>query len=215
MALTRALSCAAMALVLSACNAQVKEFSAVPRHICAGERVELQWNVAGSASVTVTPPNAELPDGPVNDVGHATIGPTRADVLMRLDQIFDRGARVVANRVQTLVSGIFQFAIKRGMVDENSAAKVARPGKEDPRERVLSDDEMRALWALLDAGDAELDRFVPIIRLGLLTAQREGEIVGMRWDELDLERGWWTILGERTKNGLTHRVPLVGGRWLS
>jgi integrase len=41
-------------------------------------------------------------------------------------------------------------------------------------------------------------------------APREGEIVGMRWDELDLEHGWWTIPGERTKNSVTHRVPLLG-----
>ncbi len=72
----RALWCVAIALVLTACNAQVKEFSAVPRHICAGERVELQWSVVGSASVTVTPPNAELPDGPVESARHATIAPT-------------------------------------------------------------------------------------------------------------------------------------------
>ncbi len=76
MAPARALWCA-MALVLTACNAEVNnKFSAVPRHICAGERVKLQWNVVGSASVTVTPPNAELPDGPVESAGHATIAPT-------------------------------------------------------------------------------------------------------------------------------------------
>lgn len=135
---------------------------------------------------------------------------TRADVVMLLDQVFDRGAKVMANRVLTLVSGIFAFAIHRGMIDENPAAKVARPGKEDPRERVLTDDEVRRIWTVLDTRDEELDRFVPIIRLGLLTGQREGEIMGMRWSELDLEHGWWTIPGERTKNGLIHRVPLVG-----
>lgn len=64
-----------MALVLAACNAEVKQFSAVPRHICAGERVELPWMVAGSASVMVTPPNLDLPDGPVESSGRATIAP--------------------------------------------------------------------------------------------------------------------------------------------
>ena len=75
---------------------------------------------------------------------------------------------------------------------------------------MLTDDEVRRIWTVLDTRDEELDRFVPIIRLGLLTGQREGEIMGMRWSELDLEHGWWTIPGERTKNGLIHRVPLVG-----
>jgi hypothetical protein len=66
----------AMAVVLTACNAQVKEFSVVPRHICMGEKVELQWDVVGSASVIVTPPNADLPNGTLPSSGHATISPS-------------------------------------------------------------------------------------------------------------------------------------------
>lgn len=65
-----------MACVLAACNAAVKDFTAVPRHICAGERVELRWSVVGSGSVMVTPPNSGLPDGPVSAEGNATIAPT-------------------------------------------------------------------------------------------------------------------------------------------
>jgi hypothetical protein len=76
MAAAIAIQCTAMALVFAACNAQVKGFSAVPRHICVGEKVELQWDVVGSASVIVTPPNADLPDGALPSSGHATISPT-------------------------------------------------------------------------------------------------------------------------------------------
>ncbi len=72
---------AAAVCVLSACNAQVKAFSAVPRHICVGEPVHLQWNVVGSASVTMTPPNTALPDGPVESEGQATIAPTSRTVV--------------------------------------------------------------------------------------------------------------------------------------
>ena len=46
------------------------------------------------------------------------------------------------------------------------------------------------------------------VTIALLTAQRRGEITGMRWSELYLTGGWWTTPGERTKNGLAHRVPL-------
>lgn len=73
---SRPLWCAIAACLLTACNAQVKSFSAVPRHICAGQRVELQWEVVGSASVTVTPPNTGLPDGPMASEGQATIVPS-------------------------------------------------------------------------------------------------------------------------------------------
>jgi integrase len=43
----------------------------------------------------------------------------------------------------------------------------------------------------------------------LLTAQRGGEVIKMRWRDLDLQAGWWTIPGEFAKNGRAHRVPLV------
>jgi hypothetical protein len=70
-----ALACGAVA-ILAGCGAEVKAFSAVPRHICAGERVDVRWSVAGSPRIAVTPPSATLPDGPVSKEGHATIEPS-------------------------------------------------------------------------------------------------------------------------------------------
>jgi integrase len=45
------------------------------------------------------------------------------------------------------------------------------------------------------------------LKFRLLTAQRGGEVMGMRWDEVDGD--WWTVPPERSKNGLTHSVPLA------
>jgi integrase len=42
----------------------------------------------------------------------------------------------------------------------------------------------------------------------ILTAARTGEIIGARWDEVDLEEKIWTVPGERMKAGREHRVPL-------
>ena len=47
-----------------------------------------------------------------------------------------------------------------------------------------------------------------LFRLRLLTAQRGGEVHGAAWSEIDMVGRWWTILPERSKNGLAHRVPL-------
>jgi integrase len=47
------------------------------------------------------------------------------------------------------------------------------------------------------------------LKVRLLTAQRGGEIARMRWRDLDLGAGWWTIPGTDTKNGEPHRVPLT------
>lgn len=48
-----------------------------------------------------------------------------------------------------------------------------------------------------------------LLKMRLLTAQRGGEVANMRWRDVDLETGWWTIPGTDTKNGEQHRVPLV------
>jgi integrase len=43
----------------------------------------------------------------------------------------------------------------------------------------------------------------------ILTAARTGEVVGMRWPEVDLEKGVWTVPAPRMKGGREHRVPLA------
>lgn len=46
------------------------------------------------------------------------------------------------------------------------------------------------------------------MRLRLVTAQRGGELQRMRWADVDLWTGWWTIPGTVAKNKMPHRVPL-------
>lgn len=48
------------------------------------------------------------------------------------------------------------------------------------------------------------------LELQILTATRSGEVLGARWDEIDLVAGVWTIPAARTKAGKIHRVPLSG-----
>jgi len=66
-------------------------------------------------------------------------------------------------------------------------------------------DEIKKLWNWLDE-DGSL--MAETFRLRLLTAQRRGEVMGMRWPEIDFDENLWTIPGTRTKNGRTHCVPL-------
>ncbi|MGO9268322.1 MAG: tyrosine-type recombinase/integrase [Candidatus Binataceae bacterium] len=131
---------------------------------------------------------------------------TRRDVIGVLDGIVARDAAIMANRVRALISKIFNFAIGRDIVENNPAYRVPRPGQERQRERVLSDAEIKVLWRALDA---EPSKIASAFRLALLTAQRKGEVLGMTWNEVDLDGGWWTIPAERAKNGLAHRVPLA------
>jgi len=80
---------------------------------------------------------------------------------------------------------------------------LSKPGVETQRDRVLSEDEIRAVWS---ACDAEPGIIADAFRLMLVTAQRRGEVLSMRWQDVD--RAWWTIPAEIAKNGRSHRVPL-------
>jgi integrase len=75
------------------------------------------------------------------------------------------------------------------------------------RERVLAPDELADLLACVDAAGPIFGDFVRVL---LLTAQRRGEVAGMRWSELDNVHAptTWTLPPERTKNGREHVVPL-------
>jgi integrase len=76
---------------------------------------------------------------------------------------------------------------------------------EQPSDRVLTDDELRALWAGLDGHPG---RASDALRLRLLLGQRGQEINGMLWSEVDLGTKMWQLPGSRTKNGRSHAVPL-------
>lgn len=130
---------------------------------------------------------------------------TRPEIASVLDTVADR-APVRANRVRALVSKILNFGIGRGILETNPCHAVARPGQEHRRDRVLSGDEIKAVWTALDNQHANIQA---ILKLALLTSQRRGEVLGMKWAEIDLTSKWWTIPAERSKNKMAHRVPLA------
>jgi len=132
---------------------------------------------------------------------------TRRDVVTLLDRITDRGAPIAANRMLTLLHRVFRFALDRDIVAANPCAGIGRPAKERPRERVLRDAEMTALWEGLEAA-AMAPQTRLAIRFLLATGQRVGEVAAMPWDELDEGAALWRIPGARAKNGTPHTVPL-------
>lgn len=74
-----------------------------------------------------------------------------------------------------------------------------------PRERVLTDGELRAVWRASEGLNPKPRAFV---RLLILTASREMEVADVAAGEVDRAAGRWTIPGARTKNRLPHTVPL-------
>ncbi len=142
---------------------------------------------------------------------------TRRDVRELLQSLVVRDDdgelhnRIAANRLLSCISKIFNWAIEQDLLPEGATnpTEGLRRHTEVSRERVLAEDEIKTHWTALDNSDFE-PYFVDMWRLGLLTAQRRGELQGMLWDELDLDAGWWSLPSSRTKTKTPHRVPLVG-----
>ena len=141
-------------------------------------------------------------------IGHLRVEDVkRRDIIDLLDRVVARGAAIQANRVLALVRKMFNFGIGRDLVEHNPCAQVQKPARENRRERVLNDVELRILLAKIPECQMWRPTQLALLFL-LLTAQRPGEVVGARWEEMDLAGGWWTIPGSRAKNRLSHRVPL-------
>jgi integrase len=75
----------------------------------------------------------------------------------------------------------------RGMRRTNGTGK---------RERILTDDEIRAVWK---AAPQVNSTFGALVKLALLTAQRREKLATMRWD--DIADGLWTIRTEAREKG--------------
>jgi integrase len=119
-------------------------------------------------------------------------------------------APVAAARARSTLSALFVWAIQEGLTDTNPTIGTRRPDEgAKPRERVLKDEELAAIWrACDDAYD-----YGRIVKLLFLCAARRQEVGGMCWSELDHESGTWTIPGERTKNRRMHVLPLPALAW--
>lgn len=129
---------------------------------------------------------------------------TRQDVIRLVDGVAET-APIVANRVAALLSKMFAFALDRDLVTASPAVRIPRPGTEQARDRVLTEDELQALWNAFNALEPSMAAFY---KLRLVTAQRGGEVASMRWQDVDLGSAWWTIPSASSKNKLAHRVPL-------
>jgi len=106
---------------------------------------------------------------------------------------------------------MFNWAIEAGDYGlESSPCDRIRPrhliGERAPRDRVLTDAEMGALWRSAESMGYP---FGPIIQLLMLTGVRKSEASDARWPEFDLKRNLWTVPAERFKSKSTHLLPLT------
>jgi integrase len=122
----------------------------------------------------------------------------------RLHQRITKTAPYRANRVVTLLSKAFSLAIKWKWRTDNPCKGVTR-NVEHHRERYLSGAELTRLTDALAKADRDV---ADVIRLLLLTGARRGEVLSMKYENLDLGLGLWKKPPGSTKQKKSHEVPL-------
>ena len=142
-------------------------------------------------------------DRPITDI-------SQHDVVSVLDAAVDRGAFYQAHNLLGHCRGLFNWALARGIYGlEKSPCDRLKPqaviGRRLARQRILSDDEVRALWA---AAEAMRYPYGPLLKMLLITGQRRSEVSEARWSEFDLAKKLWVIPPARMKTNAAHEVPL-------
>jgi integrase len=133
----------------------------------------------------------------IDDVG-------RGDAIRLLDAVKAR-APVQSKRLRAYGRHFFSWCMRRELCVANPFEGTDSI-KEVPRDRVLTDDELRHLLLAINRLEWPRRQFFALL---LLTAQRLNEVAGMEWQELDLPSGTWTLPAARSKNGRTHTIPLA------
>ena len=130
----------------------------------------------------------------------------RSDIEKLHQKISKTGTAVRANRVVALLSRLLNLAIGWEMRADNAASKIER-NAEEARHRSLSGDELERLVTTLAAQRNQ--QAANIVLVLILTGARRGEVLAMRWDQLELqEPASWTKPASATKQARLHRVPL-------
>ena len=130
---------------------------------------------------------------------------TRADVAAAVRAIARKHSTTTAAAARRTLSAFFAWTIAEGLLGNgaNPVDGSHRPDGPAARDRVLSNDELVAVWRACSDDD-----YGQIVRLLILLGSRRQEVGGMRWGELDLDARTWALPATRAKNNRAHTITL-------
>jgi integrase len=134
----------------------------------------------------------------------------KGNITAVTDALLARGVTRMAKQIFSLVRQMFRFAVDRDIIEADPTASIRKAkigGKDVERDRVLSEEEIRALHRQIP-GAGMLITTEAAVWLCLATCCRIGELLKSRWEHVDLERATWRIPAENSKNGKAHAVFL-------
>lgn len=110
-----------------------------------------------------------------------------------------------ANRYLAALSRAFTICLKEwGWIKENPVLKISRPKENKPRERYLDEEEIERLLQSCQNSKSPYLHAIVVFALG--TGARKGEILGLKWEDVDFKRS--SAIFRVTKNGETRAVYL-------
>jgi integrase len=155
----------------------------------------------GLADVWADKPVSEITDDEV----YAVVDSARRSGVPGLGRRGKGASDPRGRKLYAALSVLFRWLMRHRRVRANPCMGVERPGPPPPRQRVLTEQEVRWLWKACHRLGPP---FGPLFKLLLLTGQRLSEVAGMRRAELSDGGSTWTIPSERVKNHRLHLVPL-------
>lgn len=146
----------------------------------------------------------EFGDTPLADM-------TRAEIQAFVSKQ-SKGSASNGRFCRNVLRQIMGYAVWKDLIDHNPAQQIAViPSL--PRERVLTDAEIKAIWQASERPASVPNLALSLemgiaLRLALATLLRGGEVVGAQWSEIDIKSKTWAIPAARMKGRRPHLIPL-------
>jgi hypothetical protein len=131
---------------------------------------------------------------------------TKARVKEVQEALISEGKQTSAGRVVAYGRSAYGWAVKRGSQISNPFQGLPSANVGVARDRLLTDEEIGAIWR---AASALPEPTGPFVRLALLTLGRREEVAAMRWTELSPDLSVWTVPAHRMQHGQNHIVVLT------
>jgi len=130
------------------------------------------------------------------------------DEVQRVE-VGPEGMPATADKWRATIAAIYTWGMAKGLVPSNPAAGIAQAfdTKRSARTMYLKGDDLLRFWsALLADRDADTR---DVLLLLLYTGQRRGNVLEMRWSDVDLQARRWSLSAAQTKQSKAQTTPLV------
>ena len=134
----------------------------------------------------------------------------KGHVMAVVDKVKGRGVPRMARVIFSLIRQMMRFAVDRDLLESDPTAAIRKEkavGKDDERDRVLSEDEIKQLATKLP-GARLTEQVRAAVWIMLTTLCRVGELSMSKWADLDLDAKKWRIPAEVAKNEKEHWITL-------